>query len=303
MNKILLIIIVGIFFFSKANASSTKLIKGQPYENQIKWKHVKFNLPKYSWIYYDKDNWNFYHFHGSCANFISIQKKIIKGHYQICYVASGGKKRTQLGAFLQAEWKNNKYDNCSLRPEYFYARFIFKGASTNCFKTRHIDANKELYFPEDPEDKDQARLKKYIKDKDLIISKIYLLRQSFYFSNRKDRAYSIEALINPEFYGAPKTIYGSEDKSEYHKNNIDDHPIKKEFIMRWTKKMSNEHKHLEKQMGANANFKLDFSDMSLISSKKKTSDLVEQIKKLDELFKSGALTKEEFEKAKKKLLN
>ena len=62
--------------------------------------------------------------------------------------------------------------------------------------------------------------------------------------------------INPEFYGAPKTIYGSEEKSEYHRNNIDDHPIKKEFIMRWTKKMSNEHKHLEKQMGANSNFKL-----------------------------------------------
>ena len=125
MNKIFLIIIVGIFFFSKVNAANTKLINGNSYENQIKWKHVKFNLPKGNWIYYDKDNWNFYHFHGSCASFISIQKKIIKGHYQICYVASGGKLRTQLGAFLQAEWKNNKYDNCSLRPEYFYAKFKF----------------------------------------------------------------------------------------------------------------------------------------------------------------------------------
>ena len=71
--------------------------------------------------------------------------------------------------------------------------------------------------------------------------------------------------------------------------------------MRWTKKMSNEHKHLEKQMGANANFKLDFSDISLISSKKETTDLVEQIKKLNELYKSGALTKEEFEKKTSKL--
>jgi len=31
--------------------------------------------------------------------------------------------------------------------------------------------------------------------------------------------------------------------------------------------------------------------------------IVEQIKKLNDLYKSGALTKEEFEKAKKKLLN
>ena len=32
-------------------------------------------------------------------------------------------------------------------------------------------------------------------------------------------------------------------------------------------------------------------------------DLTEQLKVLNELYKSGALTKEEFEKAKKKLLN
>ncbi|MDC0163315.1 SHOCT domain-containing protein [Candidatus Pelagibacter sp.] len=303
MNKILLIIIVGIFFFSKANASNTKLIKGQPYETQIKWKHIKFNLPEGSWIYYDKSNWNFYHFHGSCANFISIQKKIIKGNYEICYVESGGKLRNQLGAFLQAEWKNNKYDNCLLRPEYFYAKFVFKGGSTNCFKTRHIETNKEIFFPDDPTYKSQARLKKYIKDNDLIIPITSIKSDSVYFSTRRDSAYSVSVVINPEFYGAPKSLYGLEDKSEYHRNNIDDHPIKKEFIMRWTKKMSIEHKYLEKQMDANPNFKLDFSDISLISSKKETTDLVEQIKKLYELLKSGAITKEEFEKAKKKLLN
>ena len=35
----------------------------------------------------------------------------------------------------------------------------------------------------------------------------------------------------------------------------------------------------------------------------KDSDLTEQLKALNELYKSGALTKEEFTKAKKKLLN
>ncbi len=34
-----------------------------------------------------------------------------------------------------------------------------------------------------------------------------------------------------------------------------------------------------------------------------SGDLTEQLKGLNELYKSGALTKEEFEKAKKKLLN
>ena len=34
-----------------------------------------------------------------------------------------------------------------------------------------------------------------------------------------------------------------------------------------------------------------------------SDDIVKQLKDLNELYKSGALTKEEFEKAKKKLLN
>ena len=82
-----------------------------------------------------------YHFHGACASFISVDKKIFNGHFEICYLDSGGKLKTQLGGYLQADWKNNKYDDCSLRPEYFYAKSIFKGASTNCFITRHIDLN------------------------------------------------------------------------------------------------------------------------------------------------------------------
>jgi hypothetical protein len=37
--------------------------------------------------------------------------------------------------------------------------------------------------------------------------------------------------------------------------------------------------------------------------KKMNEDIVNKLKELNELYKSGALTKEEFEKAKKKLLN
>ena len=85
---------------------------------------------------------------------------------------SGGKLKTQLGAFLQAEFKNNKYDNCSLRPEYFYVKSIFKGASSNCFMTRHLDTNKELYFPDDPHDKNQARIKQSKRKKTYLLPSI-----------------------------------------------------------------------------------------------------------------------------------
>ena len=43
------------------------------------------------------------------------------------------------------------------------------------------------------------------------------------------------------------------------------------------------------------------NDQNII--KKNNSDIVEDLKQLNDLYKSGALTKEEFEKAKKKIIN
>ena len=56
------------------------------------------------------------------------------------------------------------------------------------------------------------------------------------------------------------------------------------------------------------NSSLTTSILEIIKKKTKSSlsndgDLTEQLKALGELYKSGALTKEEFAKAKKKLLN
>ena len=49
--------------------------------------------------------------------------------------------------------------------------------------------------------------------------------------------------------------------------------------------------------------KIPEQTINSIENNNQNSDLVEQIKKLDQLYKSGVLTKDEFEKAKKKLLN
>ena len=49
-----------------------------------------------------------------------------------------------------------------------------------------------------------------------------------------------------------------------------------------------------------------FSDTNIsqtTSDTSETSSLAEEIKELNELYESGVLTKEEFEKAKKKILN
>ena len=85
MNRFFLILFIGIFFLTNVNASNTKLRIGSSYEGEITWKHLKFNLPEGEWIYYDRSGWMIYHFHGACASFISVDKKIFNGHFKICY--------------------------------------------------------------------------------------------------------------------------------------------------------------------------------------------------------------------------
>tara|TARA_Y100001960_G_scaffold115636_1_gene123855 strand:- start:3294 stop:4211 length:918 start_codon:yes stop_codon:yes gene_type:complete len=301
-KNILLILIFFIILCSNSIAKNTKLIKENSYKNDIVWNGIKFNLPEGNWIFYDRYRWDFENWYSKCVSFISLKNKIIKGHYELCYITSGGKWKNYLGLFLLNNFRKDQYDNCTLRPEYFYAKLKYKGITFNCFVTRHIDPEKELYYPDDPEDKYAAKIKKYINDNELILPVTGLGRESFYFSNITDKGLGVSLFINPELYGAPKSLYGLEENSEYHRSNIDNYPIKKNFFMKWTKEMSYEHGYFEKQLKVKDHIKLDFSDIA-ISNQNETGDFIEQIKKLNNLFKSGVITKEEFKKAKKKILN
>ena len=67
--------------------------------------------------------------------------------------------------------------------------------------------------------------------------------------------------------------------------------------------MSIEHGILEDQLEASTDFKLDFSDLNSSIPNESSKNLIEDLNKLNELYKSGILNDEEFKKAKKKILN
>ncbi len=301
--KSFLFLLIFFAFFIDVNAANTKLKKYENYSNEITWKGVDISLPKGEWMYFSRETESLQNFNLGCVRFLNIEDKLIKGSLIACYVTSGGKWRQALGAALKNEWQNNTYDSCNLRPEYFYVKALFKGASSNCFISRHIDPNKELYFPDDPSDTSSRGLKKYVKDKSLKLPKIGLAFESVYFSNKRDKAITISLVINPETYGAEKTLYETEESSEYHRNNLNNYPSKKNFFSSWTKKMSIEHSILEDQLEASKDFKLDFSDLNASIPNESTKNFIEDLNKLNELYKSGILNSEEFEKAKKKILN
>jgi len=310
MKRILGIIILCFLLSGNVFAKNTKLVKENFYSGTIKWKFINYDLPEGKWKFFHKSHWSVSTIQINCIEFIQVENKTWKAGFSVCEINNGGKHASVLGMYLTHGLKQDKYDNCTLRPEYFYAQLWTKGMSMNCFMIRHIDVDKELNYPDDPEADSTLYIRKYLKENNLRIPKTFLSSLSLFYSpSIRDKGIEINHLINPELYGAPKTINGDEGKSEYHRNNIENYPIKKKFMINWTSDKAINHVFFEKQMKAKSYQKLDLNKFleneNNISGNNSlvNENFTKQLKALNELYKSGALTKEEFTKAKKKLLN
>ena len=77
-------------------------------------------------------------------------------------------------------------------------------------------------------------------------------------------------------------------------------------MKKWTSIAAKRHLMFEKSVKAKERHLLDlgeFVSSAASLSNDQSDDTVDQLKKLNDLYKSGVLTKDEFEKAKKKILN
>ena len=115
----------------------------------------------------------------------------------------------------------------------------------------------------------------------------------------------VEYAENPKIYNSPKLNYFTEESSEFHRANIDRFPEHKTTMDRWISISAKRHKYLEKIFKAKNNHLLDLNKyiennkIDEIGSK----DIVTRLDELNKLFESGSITKEEFKKAKKILLD
>ena len=160
-------------------------------------------------------------------------------------------------------------------------------------------------------------LRKWFKENNIVEPTILLAATHEYFAPVVgDSGPGVYFLINPEAYGGPKNKYFTEETSEYHRSNIDKHPEFKKFIDEWTSLSAKRHQQFEIDWKARNNHKLNLSDviikdsdMTLLNSEKEmkstssNDQIIKKIKDLKELYDAGVLNKEEFEKAKKRLLN
>lgn len=201
----------------------------------------------------------------------------------------------------------DKHDGCYDRAEYFILELYRKGISFNCMIVRHTDVVKELKYPDSPDGKASASAYNFwINQNSLTYPRILLQSYHTYFSRTAGgKWYEVRRFINPKLLNAPKSKFFSEETSEYHKYNISQFPQHQETMNKWVSMSSKFHKEFEKMVNAKINHKLSLESYLIDNEIKFGSDdkILDQLNKLNELFKSGVLTEEEFTKAKNKVLN
>lgn len=200
----------------------------------------------------------------------------------------------------------DKHDGCYERPEYFLLELYHKGNTHNCMIIRHFDVTKELNYPDSPNGKAAASAyNHWIKKNSLQHPKIMLESNHSYFSRLTGgRWYQVRRFMSPKIFNAPQSKYFTETTSEYHKSNISNYPEHQKIMNNWISLSSLFHKDFEIMSSSKKNHKLNLSKYITDSNNYNSNDgVTNQLQKLNELYKSGALSKEEFTKAKKKILD
>ncbi len=90
------------------------------------------------------------------------------------------------------------------------------------------------------------------------------------------------------------------------KSLIKDFPEHEKTMKKWTSIAAKRHLQFEKAVKAKERHLLNLDELvssGTSLSSDQSENAVDQLKKLNDLYKSGVLTKDEFEKAKKKILN
>jgi hypothetical protein len=282
-------------------------------------KKVKLNLPKGKWIVSEV----------SYKNISGIQNK------RITLTRSENKKLIEIISIF--EWNtqslndsrykylvdeviykalfNNRTDSCYEKQEYTVIKFYKKGSSHNCFWVGHYDLKKYIYETEvfyiypgvSDLRTEKNNLIRWLKKNQIILPNVALYSQHSYFSRvTGGKWFGLTRIIDPKILNAPENKFITVESSEYHANNIKAYPHYKKIMNNWVSISAKQHIDFENSIKVKKRQKLDLNDISLIKTNdanNTSNNFTDQLQTLTDLFNNGSLTKEEFEKAKKKLLN
>ena len=292
-----------LIFFSLISSAYTKNYNlNDTIENKIQLTNkIYLDVSPGKWKVIEKYIWFWGAINITNYSFAKINQNKISRVIEVQIAKMSGGYQADVDFFIHEYFFKNKHDGCYQRPEYTLVQRYKLGNTTNCLIVRHIDTNKELYSPDDPETYvERANYRNYVEQNNLKFPKIMLSSQHAYFSRLVSNNMITVAYFDEPDLDANSTVleFFSEDSSEFHPLKIDRFPKHKELMQKYLNKSFIRHKEFEKSVKVKKKHQLNFNDIELDES-----NLLENLNKLNELFKSGALTEEEFKKAKKRILN
>jgi len=309
MKKFIIILFIYLFsFFNIVNAKTYRI--GTTFENEIQFsKKIVLPLSNGKWEVVDRYTWS-YAFLRFKGNWIArIENNEIMEMITIERANLAGAYMGEIDSIVNEIIFKDKYDGCYERSEYLIVEFYKRGGTHNCLVVRHYDMNKEIYTPDDPSGQ-RAKFKKLVKDNSIKMPPIAFHSWHSYFSRlSRGEWYLIQYIANPKIFNSPKINFLTEDSSEFHRANISRYPEHKITMDKWISLSAKRHQYLEKLFKAKDHHLLNLnkfiiqSNVDDLNNEDSNKNVVEDLKRLNELYKSGVLTEEEFKKAKDKILN
>ena len=308
MKKFLLKFIFIILFFTSGSFALDYKIGSKVSGSFEATKKLKIELPPGKWEVIERKSWAFYGLRAFTYTLARVEKGKVVEAIGLTELHTAGVYEGHLNPEIIKIFFKGKYDGCYERPEYYYLNFYRKGSTFNCFIVRHGIPEKTIYDPDDPYLRNAySQIKKWIKENSIELPKIMLSSEHLYFSRLVlGKIYGVQYSIDPSILNGPEISFFTEDSSEYHKYNIKNYPEHEKIMQKWLSISSNRHESFEKAVKAKERHLLNLSELVSLGVSlniNQSENTVEQLKKLNDLYKSGVLTKDEFEKAKKKILN
>jgi hypothetical protein len=267
----------------------------------------KLNLPKGYWTLVEKSAFDYY-IKNKVFTLLRIENNNVMEGISITEWKTAGVHEDIINTALIEIMFKNKYDGCYEKPEYTVLEFYKLGSTHNCFWVGHHDLIKHIYNPDNPELRTaNTQLKKWLKENQLSLPKVALYSEHSYFSRLKmGKWFYVVYTADPKILNAPDNKFIEENTSEYHKYNIDNYPQHKKIMKKWISISAQRHIDFENTIKVLNKHKLNldkfYPNKSVVNGVN-SNEIIDQLQKLDDLYKNGVLTAKEFVKAKKKLLN
>ena len=302
MKKILGIVVLSLLLCGNIYAKTYQV------DDVVEVEFIQIKLPSGKWIVAERSTEYYYGLTSKVYSLIRLENNKAIEAIEIAEMKTAGVYENAVNQAIYMALFKNKYDGCYARPEYTVVKFYVKGSSHNCFWLGHSDIYNDLFTPDDPDLMTaNTQIKRWIKKNNVELPKVALFSNHTYFSRLKGgNWYALSYMIDPKVLGAPKNRYITEDTSEYHRNNIENYPEHKKIMKKWISTSAQRHIDFENSINALKRHRLDLNDLLPVKNDQKNElslNIAEQLKSLGDLFKSGVLTKKEFDNAKKKLLN